>query len=1216
MEHTNTEYESLTFREHVRLRSSTYVGSSKPTETNQWVVKIVDNNATLSKESLTYPIALYNICDEIILNAIDHCLRTKKLKGKGKCDTIKLSLDKQTGSVTVFNNGEGIIVEKIKSADGSDVYVVEMIFTKEMCGSNFSNDDEEKIGANGIGSKATNILSEIFEVSTYDAKNNLHYYQKYTGGNDIIHSPEIKKGKKSDHPFTRVSFTPDYDYFKYKKNSKEFLELMETMEYLLMTRMYYVSTYLGSSYKIFYNETSIEVKSLENLALMAVSKESLVKCNMKKDSDSAPMEVIIALWDCEQNTEHISFINGLYLSEGGTHIRYIIKHIMEAVKPKLEKKLKDKIKITNKLISNFMFIFFKGEMNNLEYKNQSKNELSISETRFKNYTMDKKSITGIWNLLESKIDELYMNKITKEVVNKKVSNLTGINKYSPADYAGTSKSSQCTLFIPEGDSAESCVRNGLSGNKDLGFKFNGLFNIQGVPMNARKEVEIKEVVRKVDGETIKDKIIDRKKKLNENERLSSLIKVLNLNWHYKYSNDEEGDKEFNTLRYGKVVIAVDADTDGIGNICSLILNFFNLFYPELIKRKYISILNTPLVRAYPIKKTYNGKKLFIEEFYSAGDFNEWAAMNDTALYKISYIKGLATHSNAEIKHMFKDMYSKISNFLYDEKDDEMFEIYFGNDSNKRKKILSENMSIENKQLCKSEGLTCSLQLNTNTRMYQLENVQRKMPHVIDGLNPARRKVLCGSIYKFRTNNNKIKVFQLGGYIAEKMLYHHGSDSLNNTIITMAQCFTGSRNIPVLLPIGQFGTHYKGGKDSGSPRYIDTKLNKEVVELLYPFKDMDLLEWTDIDGEVGEPKYFIPILPTSILEDVLLPSTGWKIELWARDFETVFRNVINMIDETGVIDKMIYFKNKFKGEEYYSGNNYMESILLGTYSIKSDRNNDYITVTSLPPRIWIDNYIDSIKDMEGVVRIRNNSCINNVDIEIKLAKGVLEKLKKDFQSLTLAKTLSVYTNSEGTPVVNYIHVYFKLYVKMNHCINMYSEDDTVLEYDNYDEILYRWFKARRDCYIKRVNREIIILRYKIIMCENYIRFIENHDSYGLSKISENDANILLRKEKYDIINKDIVECAGKIKNEDLEHAITNPNGGASYNYLMNLSYRQMNKDCHTKLLKKLKLLKEELNILQKHDSYKNIWKSELNKLRPLLLKGFTDGFYKEDETLFK
>lgn len=354
MEHTNTKYESIKFRDHVRLRPSVYIGSRKSTENTQWVVDIdlATSKNQLVKQTLSYPVSLYNICDEIILNAIDHCLRTKKLKGKGKCDTIKLSLDNNTGEIICFNNGEGIIVEK----NNEGQYYAEMIFTKEMSGSNFSNDDQEKIGANGIGSKATNILSKEFEITTLDAKNKLLYNQLITEGNLNINLPVIKKCKATEAPFTSIRFIPDYEYFFEGVEINELLmqNITKTLGIILKTRMIYVSAYLGSSYNIFYNEEKININSLEDLALLAVgdeNKENIVKCTIKSSSTANPPEVLVCLWDCENTTEHISFINGLYLSEGGTHIRWVIKHILENTKNKLEKSLKTKSRLRAKLLA-------------------------------------------------------------------------------------------------------------------------------------------------------------------------------------------------------------------------------------------------------------------------------------------------------------------------------------------------------------------------------------------------------------------------------------------------------------------------------------------------------------------------------------------------------------------------------------------------------------------------------------------------------------------------------------------------------------------------------------------------------------------------------------------------------------------------------------------------------------------------------------------------
>lgn len=1175
MEHTGTKYESKTFREHVRLRSSGYVGSKKMTENTLWAYNKENNNFT--KQTLLFPIALYNICDEIILNAIDHCLRTKDLKGKGKCNTIKFSFDKEIGKISCWNNGEGIIVEKNENGE----YFIEMIFSKPMTGSNFSNDDKEKIGANGIGSKATNILSKIFIIETNDLKNKLNYNQVFENGNDIINIPTIKKASKE--PYTSVSFIPDYEYFDIVYDE----EFSIILEKLLLTRMVYLSTYLGNKYNIYFNDTKLEIQSLYDLAKLIVG-DNLVKTNLVNKKEDKLLEVYISVWDCDNSLEHISFINGLYLSDGGTHIKYITKYILESFKTKLAKKLNDKIKVNNKLISNYLFIFFKGELNDLEYKNQSKNELSISETRFKDYEIDSKSLKLLWSKLEKKIDEVYLNQITKETTTKKSANLNGIEKYSAANYAGSTKSHLCTLFIPEGDSAESCIKNGLTSNKSLGFEYNGMFNIQGVPLNVRKEIEIKEFIK--DGKS--EKIIDKKKNLMKNERLMSLVKVLNLNWHFTYDDTEKGNEELKTLNYGSTIIAVDADLDGIGFICSLILNFFNVFYPSLIKRGYVKIFCTPLIRAYP--KSSNN---FIEEFYNVDDYDEWVKVNNVDDYQVNYIKGLATHSNMEIEYMFEDIKKNIHTFSLDTEADDYFEIYFGQDADKRKKILStyetyiEPNHEENKE---NKIISCSYQLNINTKEFQLDNIQRKMPHIIDGLNPARRKVLAGSIKKFKVSNTKLKVFQLGGYIAEKMFYHHGSESLNKTIINMAQNFIGSRNIPLLLPIGQFGTHYKAN-DAGSPRYIDTKLNKNITDLLYPDKDIDLLEYHVIDGEVGEPKYFIPIIPTVLLEDVCLPSTGWKIEVWARDFKQVINNVKNIIaDEKRDLLPMMYFKNKFKGNEHKVDN---INILVGTYKLLKK---NVIQVTSLPPRVWLDNYVKNIKSLDFVNKVIDTSTINDVNIQIFLKEGELLKLQ------------NLYTDI--VPHVDYIQYYFKLYVKINHQINLYNIDNTVKEFTNYEDIIPHWYIIRKKCYDRRIERECIILKYKILLCENIVKFIENHTKYKLSKKSDSEIDKILFKNKYLKINKSFIDSPGNIDNSLIVDNILN--NKSNYNYLLNLSYRKMTEDSYSKLLEKIEKLNQDLKFYSKKNIYKDIWIHEIDELYKVLNEGFANGFYKENAKLFK
>ena len=1186
-EFTNTKYENLSYNQHVRMRTGMYVGSKEMTENTIWILNKENNK--LEKQVLKYSIAIYGIIDEIIVNGIDHIQRTSTIKGKNKCDTIKLNFNKDTGVISVWNNGEGIIIEKFKD---QDYYIPEMIFSKEMSGSNFSSDDSKiSAGMNGSGAKITNILSKEFIVETTDLKNKLHYYQKFENGNEIKNTPIITKLSKVDkdkkNPYTKITFLIDYKLFD--KNGYT-SDLANVLEKILYTRMSYVSVYCGSKINIYYNDEELKTKSLYDLSKLLLDESDIIKCQLfnKNDKKLNPIDINIGIYDCQDGQESIGFINGLMVNQG-THIRYINKLILENLKSKLEKKLKDKVKITNKLISNYLFIFFSGNLTNPDYKNQSKSELSVSESRFKDYEFDKKVYKQIWEKLECEFDRIYLDKISKENVTKKTNKLKGIAFYDGAVKAGSKDSYKCTLFVTEGLSASSCIDRGLCSNKELGYNYYGIYSIKGVPLNARKEIDYKEI--KKNGKI--SYIIDKKKKLMENERLNSLIKVLNLNYSYSYDLNEEGEKEFQTLRYGKIIISADMDLDG-GNICSLLLTFFNIFFPNLFKRNMIKVFLTPLIRAHP-----KDNKKYIEEFYTEDDYNKWLEKNNMKDYNIKYIKGLSGHSKKEVEQLFKNLHKNVYTFNLDEKAKDYFEIYYGIDPDKRKEILSSEHEYSESNLAeklKRHEISCSYQLNVNTKEFQLDNIERKMGHLVDGLNPSRRKILAGSMKKFKQSNSEVKVFQLGGFVSESMAYHHGSDSLNKTIINMAQEFPGGRNFPLLLAIGDFGNRKIGSDAAGAPRYIETKLNKKLTDYLFPSIDNDLLEYNIVDGQICEPKYYIPILPNILLEDLSLPATGWKINIYARDLEQVINNVKGIInDESYKVKEMKYFKNKFKVKEIKNKN---INMLIGTYIIP-ENTKDQVIITELPPKVWTKTYQENLEKKTFIEDVLINECSdNNIYIKVIFKTGELNKLKNN------------YTEQDN---LDYIEYNLNLYQKLSHCINVYTPKKTVKEYNKYTEIIYDWFPYRKECYLQRIERLLILLKYKIIMLENIIRFIENHEKYDLSKISDEKADKILIINKYCKLNKSVIESPGLIKNNMLESAIIND---SNYDYLLNLSYRRMNDTNYNNYKKKLDEEKKLYKYYSQVDIYKKIWIEEIDELYKNMKNGLKSSFYNEESKKFR
>lgn len=151
-------------------------------------------------------------------------------------------------------------------------------------------------------------------------------------------------------------------------------------------------------------------------------------------------------------------------------------------------------------------------------------------------------------------------------------------------------------------------------------------------------------------------------------------------------------------------------------------------------------------------------------------------------------------------------------------------------------------------------------------------VRRAIPSAVDGLKPSQRKALFACFKRKLTK--EIKVAQLVGYVSEHTAYHHGEQSMEQTVVKLAQNFVGSNNINLLFPGGQFGSRLMGGKDAASSRYIFTRL-AEITRTIFPVLDDPVLEYLDDEGTSIEPKYYIPIIPLVLVNGCDGIGTGWS-----------------------------------------------------------------------------------------------------------------------------------------------------------------------------------------------------------------------------------------------------------------------------------------------------------------------------------------------------
>ena len=255
-------------------------------------------------------------------------------------------------------------------------------------------------------------------------------------------------------------------------------------------------------------------------------------------------------------------------------------------------------------------------------------------------------------------------------------------------------------------------------------------------------------------------------------------------------------------------------------------------------------------------------------------------------------------------------------------------------------------------------------------------IQRSIPSAIDGLKPSQRKVLF-ACFKRRLQD-EIKVGQLAGYVSEHSAYHHGEQSLNMTIVGMAQDFVGVGWANLLEPIGQFGTRDRGGKDAASPRYIFTKL-APIARLMFPESDDGLLKTQTDDGLSIEPETYSPVVPVVLLNGADGIGTGWSTYVPPYDPLEVISNVRRMLDG----DEMSSMHPSWRN---FTGSVVEESpfVYIARGVAKVLANGD-VEVTELPPGVWTQSFKEKIEKMveDGTASsFENRSTDTNVHFLIK------------------------------------------------------------------------------------------------------------------------------------------------------------------------------------------------------------------------------------------
>lgn len=570
---------------------------------------------------------IYILLKEVLDNAID-----EYVMGAGK--TIEISI--QGNKVIVRDYGRGIPLGK----------VVDVVSKMNTGGKYDSKAFKKSVGLNGVGTKAVNALSHFFRVeSTRDNKSaSAEFSQGNLTNQELLDDTSRRKG-------TKVSFIPDEAIFKNYKYRNEYVEKM-------LKNYVYLNTGLTI---IFNGEKYYSENGLKDLLEENINESDLAYPIIHLKGED--IEIALTHSKTQYSEEYHSFVNGQNTTQGGTHLAAyrealvrtirefygknfdpsdVRKSVVTAVaikvmEPVFESQTKTKLGSTDMggdlpTVRTFINDFVKTHLDNFLHKNAE--TADKIQRKILQAERERKELSGIRKLARDRA---------------KKSNLHNKKLRDCRVHFGDTKNDrylESTLFITEGDSASGSI------TKSRDVNTQAVFSLRGKPLNSY-------------GMT--------KKIVYENEEFNLLQAALNI------------EESISDLRYNNIVIATDADVDGM-HIRLLLITFFLQFFPELIKEGHLYILQTPLFRVRNKKET-----IYCYSEQERRDAIEKLKPNP----EITRFKGLGEISPDEFVNFIGESI-RLDPIMLD-KDmsiDALLEFYMGKNTPDRQEFIIDNLKVE------------------------------------------------------------------------------------------------------------------------------------------------------------------------------------------------------------------------------------------------------------------------------------------------------------------------------------------------------------------------------------------------------------------------------------------------------------------------------------------------------------------------------------------
>lgn len=580
---------------------------------------------------------IYVILKEVIDNSIDEFAM-----GFGKQIVVNITDD---GTVEVRDYGRGIPLESVVD-----------VSSKMNTGAKYDSDAFKKsVGLNGVGMKATNALSTYFEISS--CRNGEKKKVCYSRGEITDDCPICPTDEENG---TYVKFVPDKDIFLNYKYNDEFVETM--------MKNY---SFLNTGLTIVYNCRRIHSRN----GLVDLLRENMTNDPLYPIMHFTGTDIEVVITHANQyGEEYYSFVNGQHTTQGGTHLSAFREAVSRTIKefygknfeysdirngmvaaisikvqePVFESQTKTKLGSRDMspdgslTVAKFIGDFIKRELDNYLHIESQTAEIMLH--KIQESEKERKAIAGVTKQTRERAKKASLN-------NKKLRDC----RVHYCDAKGDRRD-DTSLFITEGLSATGTI------TKVRNVETQAVFSLRGKPLNTF-------------GKSQKD--------IKANEEFYLLDAALDI---------ADG---IENLRYNKVIIATDADVDGM-HIRLLMITYFLQFYPDLVKKGHVYILQTPLFRVRNKNTSRGKKKVKDETYYCYTDDERVTAINRLGKNaEITRFKGLGEISADEFKDFIgPDMRLDQVKLRKEDSVKEMLEFYMGKNTMERQLFIVDNLVVE------------------------------------------------------------------------------------------------------------------------------------------------------------------------------------------------------------------------------------------------------------------------------------------------------------------------------------------------------------------------------------------------------------------------------------------------------------------------------------------------------------------------------------------